>query len=222
MPLVIGITGAIASGKSTACQILENLGGTHCDADKLVHRMYDPGKPAFHRIVESFGDEVVGTDGFIDRKQLGSKVFGNPEKMSELTTAIGDIKAEVSGVMKQWRNTLSLHEVGLMEAVNFIEAGYGIYSDITWLFAVDDEMAIKRLKERNSFSEEEATQRLSSQKKWQDRAPASDIVTMNNGSLKELKESVTKQYGELTDNYSKGLLPPSKYINWWEKHSPKD
>ena len=222
MPLVIGITGAIASGKSTACQILENLGGTHCDADKLVHRMYDPGKPAFHRIVKSFGEEVVGTDGFIDRKQLGSKVFGNPEKMSELTTAIGDIKAEVSGVMKEWRNTLNLHEVGLMEAVNFIEAGYGIYSDITWLFAVDDEMAIKRLKARNNFSEEEATQRLSSQKKWQVRAHASDIVTMNNGSLEELKESVTKQYGELTDKYSKGLLPPSKYINWWEEHSPKD
>jgi dephospho-CoA kinase len=220
MPLVIGITGAIASGKSTACQILENLGGTHCDADKLVHRMYDPGKPAFHRIVKSFGNEVVGSDGFIDRKQLGSKVFGNPEKMSELTIAIGDIKAEVSGVMKEWKKTLSFLEVGLMEAVNFIEAGYGIYSDLTWLFAVNDSVAIKRLKARNDFSEEEATQRLSSQKRWQDRAPASDIVTMNNGSLEELKESVTKQYDELIDKYSKGSLPPSKYINWWEKHSP--
>jgi dephospho-CoA kinase len=220
MPLVIGITGAIASGKSTACQILENLGGTHCDADKLVHRMYDPGKPAFHRIVKSFGNEVVGSDGFIDRKQLGSKVFGNPEKMSELTIAIGDIKAEVSGVMKEWKKTLSFLEVGLMEAVNFIEAGYGIYSDLTWLFAVNDSVAIKRLKARNDFSEEEATQRLSSQKRWQDRAPASDIVTMNNGSLEELKESVTKQYDELIDKYSKGSLPLSKYINWWEKHSP--
>ncbi len=220
MPLVIGITGAIASGKSTACQILENLGGTQCDADKLVHRMYDPGKPAFHSIVKSFGNEVVGSDGFIDRKQLGSKVFGNPEKMSELTIAIGDIKAEVSGVMKEWKKTLSFLEVGLMEAVNFIEAGYGIYSDLTWLFAVNDSVAIKRLKARNDFSEEEATQRLSSQKRWQDRAPASDIVTMNNGSLEELKESVTKQYDELIDKYSKGSLPLSKYINWWEKHSP--
>ena len=219
MPLVIGITGAIASGKSTACQVLESLGGTYCDADKLVHRMYDPGKPAFHRIVKSFGTEVVDIGGFIDRKQLGSKVFGNPEKMSELTTAIGDIKAEVSGVMNEWRNTLGFLEVGLMEAVNFIEAGYGIYSDLTWLFAVDDEVAIKRLKARNNFSEEEATQRLSSQKKWQERAPASDIVTMNNGSLEELKEAVTKQYDELTEKYSKGLLSPSKYINWWQKHS---
>ena len=220
MPLVIGITGAIASGKSTACQILGNLGGTHCDADKLVHRMYDPGKPAFHRIVKSFGNEVVGSDGFIDRKQLGSKVFGNPKKMSALTIAIGDIKAEASGVMKEWRNTLGFLEVGLMEAVNFIEAGYGIYSDLTWLFAVNDSVAIKRLKARNNFSEEEATQRLSSQKRWQDRVPASDIVTMNNGSLEELKGSVTKQYNELIDRYSKGLLPPSKYINWWQKHSP--
>ncbi|MDC0035805.1 dephospho-CoA kinase, partial [Chloroflexi bacterium] len=72
MPLIIGVTGAIASGKSTACKILENLGATHSDADKLVHRMYDPGKPAFKRIVESFGEEVIGGDGFVDRKILGS------------------------------------------------------------------------------------------------------------------------------------------------------
>ena len=95
MALVIGVTGAIACGKSTACKILENLGATHCDADKLVHRMYDPGKPAFDRIVTSFGKEVIGADGYVDRKILGSKVFGNPDEMSKLTTAIGDIKGEV-------------------------------------------------------------------------------------------------------------------------------
>ena len=64
--LVIGITGSIASGKSTACQYLQSKGATHCDADKLVHRMYDPEKPAFHRIVKAFGNTVVGDDGFID------------------------------------------------------------------------------------------------------------------------------------------------------------
>ena len=193
MPLVIGVTGAIACGKSTACKILENIGATHCDADKLVHRMYDPGKPAFDRIVTSFGKEVIGPDGLVDRKILGSKVFGNPEEMSKLTTAIGDIKGEVRGVMDDWRTSLEPLQVGLMEAVNFIEAGYGIYSDITWLFAVDDEIAIDRLKARNNFSREEAVQRLSSQKRWEDRADASDVVTMNNGSVEDLEKSVIEK-----------------------------
>ena len=220
MALVIGETGAIACGKSTACKILENIGAIHCDADKLVHRMYDPGKPAFDRIVASFGKEVVGSDGYVDRKILGSKVFGNPEEMSKLTTAIGDIKGEVRGVMDDWRNSLEPMQVGLMEAVNFIEAGYGIYSDLTWLFAVDDEVAIERLKSRNNFSHEEAVQRLSSQKRWQDRADASDIVTMNNGSLEDLEKSIKEQYKALNEKHAKGLLMPSKYLEWWEKNSP--
>ena len=93
--------------------------------------MYDPGKPAFDRIVTSFGEEVIGPDGYVDRKILGSKVFGNPDEMSKLTTAIGDIKGEVRGVMDDWRTALEPVQVGLMEAVNFIEAGYGIYSDVT-------------------------------------------------------------------------------------------
>ena len=220
MALVIGVTGAIACGKSTACKILENIGAIHCDADKLVHRMYDPGKPAFDRIVASFGEEVIGSDGYVDRKILGSKVFGNPEEMSKLTTAIGDIKGEVRGVMDDWRNSLEPMQVGLMEAVNFREAGYGIYSDLTWLFAVDDEVAIERLKSRNNFSHEEAVQRLSSQKRWQDRADASDIVTMNNGSLEDLEKSVKEQYKALNEKHAKGLLMPSKYLEWWENNSP--
>ena len=220
MALIIGVTGAIASGKSTACKIMESLGATHSDADKLVHRMYDPGKPAFTRIVESFGNEVIGSDGFINRKILGSQVFGNPEKMAALTTAIGDIKGEVSGVMNQWKIDLGNHEVGLMEAVNFIEAGYGVYSDITWLFAVDDDIAIERLKSRNNLNHEEAVQRLLSQKKWQDRAEASDIVTMNNGTMTDLEEEVIKKYKDLKERHAKGLLGPSKYLEWWSANSP--
>ena len=74
MPLVIGIAGSIATGKSTACSLITEMGAVHSDADRLVHRLYDPGKPAYYRIIEIFGDEVVGEDEYIDRKVLGSKV----------------------------------------------------------------------------------------------------------------------------------------------------
>ena len=62
MPLVIGITGSIATGKSTACSIITGLGAVHCDADRLVHRLYDPGNPAYYRIIEKFGGEIVCSD----------------------------------------------------------------------------------------------------------------------------------------------------------------
>ena len=216
MPLIIGITGSIASGKSSACQFLESKGAVHCDADRLVHRMYDPGKPAFDRIVKAFGNMVVDDHGVIDRKILGGKVFGKPKEMAKLTEAIGDIFAEVSGVMKTWRNSLAPHEIGLMEAVNFIEAGYGQFSDVTWLFAVDDNLAISRLMARNNLDQTAAEQRLASQQKWEDRAPAADIVTHNDGTMAELERKVELEISTIHSKHLAGILPTSKYMGWYE------
>ena len=216
MPLIIGITGSIASGKSSACQFLESKGAVHCDADRSVHRMYDPGKPAFDRIVKAFGDMVVDDHGVIDRKILGGKVFGKPKEMAKLTEAIGDIFAEVSGVMKRWRNSLAPHEIGLMEAVNFIEAGYGQFSDVTWLFAVDDNLAISRLMARNNLDQTAAEQRLASQQKWEERAPAADIVTHNDGTMAELERKVELEISTIHSKHLAGILPTSKYMGWYE------
>ncbi|MEC8913278.1 MAG: dephospho-CoA kinase [Chloroflexota bacterium] len=216
MPLIIGITGSIASGKSSACQFLESKGAVHCDADRLVHRMYDPGKPAFDRIVTVFGETVVDDHGVIDRKILGGKVFGKPKEMAKLTEAIGDIFAEVSGVMKRWRNSLAPHDIGLMEAVNFIEAGYGQFSDVTWLFAVDDNLAISRLMARNNLDQTAAEQRLASQQKWEDRAPAADIVTHNDGTMAELERKVELEINGIHSKHLAGILPTSKYMGWYK------
>lgn len=221
MPLIIGITGSIASGKSTACEYLASKGAVYCDADKLVHRMYDPGKPAFDRIIEAFGQDVVGEDGYIDRRVLGTKVFGNAEEMARLTSAIGDIQAEVRGVMDSWRTSLSPDGIGLLEAVNFIEAGYGRFSDFTWLFAVDDKLAIQRLKDRNNLTTEAASQRLASQRAWQDREPAADLVTHNNGSQEELIELVESEISRIRLQWRAGTLSPSKYMAWWNKQENK-
>ena len=96
MPLVLGVTGSIATGKSYLCQyMVEKYGAIHADADKVVHRMYDPGKPGFDRIVAEFGEEVIGDDGMIDRKKIGLQVFGKPDRMRDLTRAIGDIGGEM-------------------------------------------------------------------------------------------------------------------------------
>jgi dephospho-CoA kinase len=214
MPLVIGVTGSIVTGKSTVCRTLVELGAVHCDADPLVHRMYDPGKPAFHRIVEIFGEDIVGPDGYIDRKVLGAKVFGKPEEMGRLTRAIGNIAAEVKRVIDEWRETLPREAVAVMEAVNLIEARYSAWCDQTWLVATKRENALARLMARNEFSQAEAEQRLNSQRPWELRAPASDHVFHNNGTLAELVRAVREAHRSTLDAYLRGGLPPRKFDAW--------
>ena len=216
MPLVIGITGSIATGRSTACDIISGLGAVHCDADRLVHRLYDPGKPAYYRIIEIFGDEIIGEDEYIDRKVLGSKVFGRPEEMRRLTDAIGSINDAVKGVVDEWNATLGEDEVALLEAVNLIEAGYGQWCGQVWLFACEEPTAMRRMMERNQFSDEEAGQRLASQRHWEERAPASDLVIFNDGELSEFEARVRSEYAKTLELWQSGRLPESAYVEWWQ------
>ena len=217
MPLIIGVAGSIATGKSTACETMTDLGVEHCDADKVVHRMYDPGKPAFDRIVEIFGPGVVGSDGYIDRKVLGSKVFGKPEEMSKLTRAIGDIAAAVEAVIDEWRSTLGRTDVAVIEAVNLIEAGYGQWCDQVWLFACEEDTARQRLMDRNRFTAEESNQRLASQRPWSERARASDRVVRNDGTPAEFRDAVQAALAGVRDEWGSGVLRASRYHAWWEE-----
>ena len=219
MPLIIGVTGSIATGKSSACGLMAARGATHMDADRLVHRLYDPGKPAFDRIVAIFGDEIVGADGYIDRKILGSKVFGKPEEMTKLTTAIGNIAEAVKEVVEEWNDTLDDDDVAVLEAVNLIEAGYGRWCHTVWLFACEEDTARSRLMQRNGFTVEEANQRLASQRAWRDRAPASDRVFHNDGAIDEFEAQVSAAYAEAVRLSQGGRLPVSKYYDWWEQRT---
>lgn len=219
MPIIIGVTGSIATGKSSACRLMEEQGATHLDADRLVHRLYDPGKPAFDRIVSIFGNEIVGEDGYIDRKILGSKVFGKPEEMSKLTAAIGNIAEAVKEVVDEWSETLADDDVAVLEAVNLIEAGYGQWCDAVWLFACEEDTARRRLMERNGFSVEEANQRLASQRRWQDREPASDRVFHNDHAIDDFEAEVDAAYKETARLAEDGRLPASKYYGWWERRN---
>lgn len=219
MPLIIGITGSIATGKSSACKLMVGQGAAHCDADRLVHRLYDPGKPAFDRIVAIFGDEIVGEDGYIDRKVLGSKVFGKQDEMAKLTTAIGNIAEAVKEMVDSWNDSLGRDDVALLEAVNLIEAGYGQWCQAVWLFACDEDTARQRLMRRNGFSVEEANQRLASQRSLQERAPAADRVFYNNGGIEEFEAQVRVEFSEAVRLWQAGRLTESEYYGWWDQRN---
>ena len=85
---VVGLTGGIASGKSTAASLLGELGAHVIDADVLGHRAYNPGTSAFEAVVETFGNDIVADDGSIDRRALGGKVFSNDNALKRLTDIV--------------------------------------------------------------------------------------------------------------------------------------
>ena len=86
--MIIGLTGGIASGKSTVATTLQGWGAYVIDADKLGHRAYVKGTDAFHKVVAQFGEDIVGADGEVDRRALGAKVFGEGGSLKQLTDIV--------------------------------------------------------------------------------------------------------------------------------------
>ena len=114
--IIICITGSIETGKSTYInKLIKEFSPEFCDADKLVHTLYEPGKPAYDRIIDIFGNEIIDNKTqYIDRKKLGSIVFKDKTLMKKLTDAIGDIGTEVKNVVDGWiKNKKS---IGIVEA----------------------------------------------------------------------------------------------------------
>lgn len=212
MPLVLGVTGAIASGKSHLCRYLvERYGAVHADADTVVHAMYAPGTAAFARIVAEFGDGAVGADGTIDRKVIGGMVFGRPERLQALLAAIGDITAELKRLVEGWRATLPRDQIAILEAVNLIESGHPARCDATWLVAVDDAVALPRLMSRNAFSEADAQQRLASARPWAERAPVADRIFHNNATLADFEVQIDGAMAETLAQHRIDALPPTQW-----------
>lgn len=217
MPMILGVTGSIATGKSGMCQhIVETYGATHGDADKIVHRMFDPGREGFDNAVAEFGEDIIGEDGYIDRKKIGNLVFGNPENMGRWMKAIGNIEDEMRTTVENWRATLGDDDVAILEAVNLIEADYSAWCDATWLVAAEDAIALPRLIARNAFSEEEAQQRLGAQRKWTDRAAAADHIFHNDGSYEDFIAEVDQTFRETKAQHSAGTLAKSVWFAWRE------
>ena len=212
MPLLLGVTGSIAAGKSLLCaRLAEAHGALHVDADREVHRMYAPGTPGFERVVAEFGAEIVGADGVIDRRVLGGMVFGKPERMAALRTAIGDIPAYFMALLDRWREELPEDGIAVLEAVNLLENAYMTKADAAWLVVTADETAIARLMETRSLSREEAEQRLASARDWRERAPLADRVFHNDAAPDAFLAAADAAIAETVAAHRAGTLPPPRW-----------
>ncbi len=194
---VIGLTGGIASGKSLVSEQLAAQGAAIIDADKVGHSAYLKGTDAYDKVVETFGGDVVGADGEIDRKALGGKVFADPEARRKLESIVWPaIRSMVEDELEVLRTNGT--GVVVLEAAILIEAEWQSLTDEVWLVTVSPETARQRLFERNGLSAEQAESRIRAQLTNQKRREYADVEIENDGTLEELHAGVDDAWSQLT------------------------
>ncbi len=179
--MIIGLTGGIASGKSTTARYLEAKGAPVLDGDKLGHRAYEPDTQSFREIRETFGAEVVGADGTIDRKVLGGKVFGDPAALKRLTDILWpEIRRLIQTGIAEIRKT-EPDAVIVLDAAVLLEAGWDDMVDEVWVMIVDPETAVARATARDGVDAEAVCKRIAAQLSNDARRAKADIVLDNSG-----------------------------------------
>ena len=191
---IIGLTGGIASGKSTAAELLRGLGCTVIDADRLGHRVYEPGTPGFRAVVECFGSEIVAADGSIDRAALGQRVFGKPEALERLTSIVWPEIRKLALEEIERTRASSPDAVVVLEAAVLLEASWEDMVDEVWVVRVERETAVLRLIERNDLTREQALARIESQLSDAERRARADRVIDNSGSPEQLAEQLESEW----------------------------
>ncbi|MED3834590.1 dephospho-CoA kinase [Peribacillus frigoritolerans] len=189
MGQIIGITGGIASGKSTVSLYLQELGFTIVDADLASRAVVEPGEEAYHQVVKAFGEDILLTDGNIDRVKLGSIIFNDQEKRLLLN---GIVHPAVRNWMRLKTEAAlsSGEETVFMDIPLLFESKLTFMVDKTLLIYVDEQVQLKRLMNRNGLSEAEALARINSQMPLADKKALADAVIDNNGDINETKRQL--------------------------------
>lgn len=191
---IIGLTGGIASGKSTVSNMLKALGAHIVDADRIAREIVAPGSEALSEIVSVFGAGVLNTDGTLKRAELARIVFNDPEALKELNRIthpriIEEIKARV-------RQEAASDKILIIDAALLIELKMGTLVDETWLVCVRPETQIERLVQRESMTQADAEKILRAQLPLEEKMKAADVCIDNNGSVEALRDTIKKLWNE--------------------------
>lgn len=183
---LVGLTGGIAAGKSTVCQRLAERGAELIDADAVAREVVMPNTPAYTKIVEHFGSEVLDDDGFIDRPALGRVVFAQPSKralLNELTHP-----PIFASIAEQLEVLQAFDGVVVLDVPLLVESGSTRSYDAVVVVAARPEVQLERLVSQRGMSEDDARARMASQAALEERLEVADHVLWNEGTLLELRE----------------------------------
>ena len=184
MGKIIGITGGIASGKSTVTNFLRQKGFQVVDADALVHQLQKPGGRLFKALVQHFGQEIILENGELNRLLLASLIFSNTEEREWSKQIQGEIiREELARLRDQLAQT---EEIFFMDIPLLFEQDYSAWFDETWLVYVEPDVQMERLMKRDQLSKDLAISRLSAQWSLEEKKGLASQVIDNNGSQDQL------------------------------------
>lgn len=197
IPLVLGITGGIACGKSLICHYFRELGAAVLSADELAREAVRPGEEAYTEIVTHFGGEILTAEGCIDRARLAQKIFQSPEKrhlLNQIThPAIGRLADKrINELRKNPEVSLIIYEAPLL-----FEAKAEARVDLVLVVTTTPEQQSLRLMRRDHLSREEALQRISAQMPLEEKISRADILVENNGPPLETKKLIGQIFTKL-------------------------
>jgi dephospho-CoA kinase len=195
---IIGLTGGIGSGKSTAAHILAEFGAKVIDADKVAHEVFNPGTEGLQQVVETFGKRVLDTNGEIDRKKLGDIVFNNPTALSTLNEIIHPRAYELTrSRLEEFRKQGV--EVVVLEVILLVEAGWDHLADEIWVTVATEDTVVKRLQESRRLTKEEILTRIHAQTPNEERIKYADVIIENDGSYEELKKKLSELWSRVRE-----------------------
>ncbi|WP_240688146.1 dephospho-CoA kinase [Pseudalkalibacillus hwajinpoensis] len=185
----IGLTGGIASGKSTVADMIRNHNIPIVDADVIARQVVEPGESALEEIFLSFGSEMKAEDGGLDRKRLGSVIFNNEDKRKLLNSILHPaIRKRMLDEVASYKKQGEPHVV--LDIPLLYESELNHLVERTLLVYVDPSTQLKRLMERDGSTEQEATERIQSQMPIEKKKELADAVIDNTGSLKESEDQL--------------------------------
>ena len=197
--LIVGLTGGIATGKSTVATMLTDLGAALIDFDRIARQVVEPGTPGLAKIVDYFGRQVLNPDGTLDRKKLSKIVFGDMEKRKKLETFTHpDIYEtfldEVEGIARRQPDPIIIVDVPLL-----IELNLQYLFDTILLVYVPRELQVQRLAARDGIPEADAENLLNAQLSIEDKTTYVEAVIRNENSQKDTRRRVQAQWQKLLD-----------------------
>lgn len=182
--MIIGLTGSIASGKSTVSKMLEEKGYPIIDADRVARQVVEPGSETLKKIGDLFGDEVIKPDGTMDREKVGALIFSDPARRKQLNDIIhpairGEMLRQRSDYLAQGYRTI------IMDIPLLFESKLQHFVDKILVVSVTEENQLARLMERNGLNDKDAKARISSQLPMSVKEEGADAVIYNNGTVGE-------------------------------------
>lgn len=195
--ILVGLTGGIATGKSTVAGMFKQCGAVVIDADVLARDVVQPGKPAWREIVKAFGKTVLNPDRTVNRPALGAKVFGHPAKLRRLERMIHPRVAREQMRLTRAAARKDQKAVVIYDVPLLFEAGIDTRVDTIIVVTADRETQIARLKKRNGLSRAETLRRITSQMPLAEKRRRADYTLRGTLPLPQLKKQVRSLYQSL-------------------------